>query len=145
MSKLKYTKKQIDIAKNLIRHCEISRDSLPYHSQFDEIYNKYLNADMPNLSKHEFWLLLSNAGKKGGAKQLHRKRLAIVPITQEEKFELLRLCPENIGSRDRLPYTTEFEHMYEQFKVHTGRNLTKNDFWRALSKTAKAIPKTKCC
>jgi predicted AAA+ superfamily ATPase len=137
MSRAKYSKKQIILAKNLIRHCEIPRDSLPYHAQFEEIYNKYLNAGMPNLSKHEFWLLLSNAGKKGGARQLRKERLLTVPITQEEKFELLRLCPENIGSRDRLPYTTEFEHMYEQFKVHTGRNLTKNDFWRALSKTAK--------
>lgn len=141
MSKAKYTKKQIDFAKNLIRHCEIPRDSLPYHNQFDEIYNKYTSAGLPNLSRHEFWILLSNAGKKGGAKQLSRKQLATVPITQEERFELLRLCPENIGSRDRLPYTTEFEYMYEQFKVHTERNLTKNDFWRALSKTAKTSRK----
>jgi predicted AAA+ superfamily ATPase len=141
MSKARYTKKQIDVAKNIIRHCEIPRDSLPYHNQFDEVYNKYTNTGLPNLSKHEFWILLSNAGKKGGAKQLSRKRLATVPITQEERFELLRLCPENIGSRDRLPYTTEFEHMYEQFKVHTERNLTKNDFWRALSKTAKTSRK----
>ncbi len=141
MRKGKYLKKQIDIAKRFIRHCEISRDSLPYHSKFEELYEQYIDAKMPYLSKHEFWLLISNTGKKGGAKQIHKKRLPTVPINQEEKFELLRLCPENIGSRDRLPYTTEFEHMYEQFKVHTGRKLTKNEFWRALSKTAKASRK----
>jgi predicted AAA+ superfamily ATPase len=141
MSSGKYTKKQIEMATNLIKHSEISRDSLPYHSQFEEIYKKYLKSNMPNLSEHEFWLLLSTAGKKGGARQLNKIRLPLISITQEEKFELMRLCPENIGSRDRLPYTTEFDDMYGKFKVHTGRNLTKNDFWRVLSRTAKASRK----
>lgn len=141
MSRRKYTSEQIELAKDLIRNCEIPRDSLPYHAKYDSVYREYNKSRLPKLTRHEFWILLSNAGKSGGAKQKHRIRLSTVPLTQEEKFEMLRLCPENIGSRDRLPYTTEFEHMYKLFKVHTGRYLNKNDFWRALSKTAKASRK----
>lgn len=141
MGRRKYLPEQIEFAKSLIRNCEIPRDSLPYHAKYEDVYKEYLKSKLPTLSKHEFWLLLSTAGKRGGAKQETRIRLATVPLTQEEKFELLRLCPENIGGRDRLPYTTEFEHMYKLFKSHTGRYLNKNEFWRALSKTAKASRK----
>lgn len=141
MGRSKYLKEQIEYAQNLLRNCEIARDSLPYHPSFQDLYNKYKKKKLPELSKHEFWLLLSNAGKKGGARQLKKKKLKTIPITQEEKFELLRLCPENVGGRDRLPYTTEFEHMYRRFKLHTGRNINKNEFWRALTKTAKASRK----
>jgi predicted AAA+ superfamily ATPase len=54
---------------------------------------------------------------------------------------MIRLCPATIGSRDSLPYTSEFDAIYEKFLLHADRNLTKNEFWRALSKTAKASRK----
>lgn len=141
MTKARYTKEQVIFAQNLIRNCEIPRDSLPYHTKFNDLFKEYERAKLPELTKHEFWRLLSSAGKKGGAKQLERERLKNIPISVEEKFEMLRLCPENIGGRDRLPYTSEFDHMYKQFKIHTERNLTKNEFWRALSRTAKGSRK----
>lgn len=41
-------------------------------------------------------------------------------------------------SRDDLPYTEEFDAMYEQFRQRTGRSMSLHDFWRALSSIGKA-------
>lgn len=40
-------------------------------------------------------------------------------------------------TRDELPYTDEFESMYKQFCDRTGKHLTRNEFWRALSSLGK--------
>lgn len=141
MSKPKYSNEQIEFVQKHLISCEIPRDSLPYHKQFDTLYREYKKSGLPNLEKHDFWKLISRAGKKGGARQPLAKKLPTVVISQEERYEMIRLFPSSIGSRDRLPYTTEFDSIYEKFLDHTGRKLTRNEFWRALAKTAKATRK----
>ena len=34
---------------------------------------------------------------------------------------------------DDLPYTDEFEALYEQFIVRSGMSMTRHDFWKALA------------
>lgn len=137
MGKQKYTEEQMGFAKRALRNAAVPRDSLPYHKEFARIHQEYSEAALPHLDKHGFWLLLSAAGKEGGAKQTEKTRLPPLVISTEEAFELQRLCPESIGARDRLPYTTEFEEMHTKFMEHTGRRLSRNEFWRALSRVAK--------
>jgi hypothetical protein len=39
---------------------------------------------------------------------------------------------------DDLPYTDEFDKLYAEFVARSGRQLTRHDFWRALSNARKA-------
>ena len=144
MGKAKYSIEQREFSKKLLRGTYTPRDALPYTQEFDRLYREYTNAVLGKLDKHTFWQLLCRTGKEGGAR--HKKTSKdkaslelkpIIHLTQDEAFEVMRLCPEAIGSRDRLPYTIEFDAMYRLFIEHTGRHLTKNDFWRVLSRIAK--------
>jgi len=137
----KFTKEQKELAKKLLISCVIHRDSLPYHKEFDNLLRQYQKSGLPQLEKQDFWRLLSCAGKEGGIKQKLADKLPVVIVSQEEKYEMIRLCPASIGSRDSLPYTSEFDAIYEKFLLHANRRLTKNEFWRALAKTAKASRK----
>jgi predicted AAA+ superfamily ATPase len=144
MGKRKYSKKQKEFAKQLLRSSDTPRDALPYTREFDKLYRKYSTTKLAKIDKHTFWQLLCRAGKEGGARykkteewRISKKVRRIPNVTQDDAFELMRLCPEAIGSRDRLPYTTEFNDMYRLFIDHTGRRLTKSEFWRVLSRLAK--------
>lgn len=137
MGKQKYSDQQVKFAKRALREATVPRDSMPYHKEFVRVHEEYTRAGLPHLDKHGLWLLLSAAGKRGGAKQAKRTKLPPVIVTRDEAFELQRLCPESIGARDRLPYTTEFDEMHAKFAQHTGRQLSPNEFWRALSRVAK--------
>jgi hypothetical protein len=143
MANRKYTKEQVEFAKKLLRNSSLPRDGLPYTREFERLFTAY-NKKFAKPDKHTFWKLLGRAGKEGGARLKKKpvsgsqiKTRPIPPLTQEDAFELLRLCPEGIGSRDRLPYTTEFDEMFRLFTQHTGTHLTKNAFWRSLSRLAK--------
>lgn len=48
--------------------------------------------------------------------------------------ELLLACHL---SRDRLPYTEEFEVLHRDFAERTGRQIDRSTFWRLLSGAAK--------
>ncbi len=137
----KSTKEQKDFVKKQIIISEIPRDSLPYHKKFEELYRDYQAGDFPKLTKNDYWLLIQRACKEGDAKQLNPTKLSTIPSTEAEKVEILRLLPDSAGERDRLPYTTAFDHIHELFKKHTGRSIAKNDFWRLVLRTAKGSRK----
>jgi hypothetical protein len=39
---------------------------------------------------------------------------------------------------DDLPYTDEFDRLHAEFTSRTGRQISRHDFWRALSSARKA-------
>ena len=130
MCPVKSTKEQKDFVRKQIIHSEIPRDKLPYHKKFEKLYKEYNDSLFPKLSRNDYWLLVLRACKQGNAKQLKPIKLPPIPATEAEKVEILRLLPDSAGERDRLPYTKAFDHVYDLFKKHTGRNLNKNEFWR---------------
>jgi predicted AAA+ superfamily ATPase len=72
------------------------------------------------------------------AKEKSRKKKVPAPkLTTEEQLELLRLFPDGIGNRDKLPYTEEFDSLRERFSKLTGTNLDNREFWRVLSRVGK--------
>jgi len=138
----KYDRKDIDQAKSILKAHSLPRDAFPYTEDFDKIYQQFCRSRGSDISKHSFWLLLGRAGKEGGAGNKGKAPHAPA-LTKEEAFEMLRLCPDGIGGRDRLPYTSEFDEIHRLFTAHTGRHLSKHDFWRALSSLAKRSRKPK--
>ena len=39
---------------------------------------------------------------------------------------------------DDLPYTAEFDAMFDQFRSSTGRDISRHDYWKALANLRKA-------
>ena len=143
MSPEKSTKEQKEFVRQQIVNSEIPRDSLPYHIKFEELFREYHEGAFPELSKNDYWLLILRATKHGNAKQLKPIKLPVVSATTAEKVEVLRLLPDSAGERDRLPYTTAFDEVYELFRKHTNKQLSKNDFWRLTLTVVKASRKPK--
>jgi hypothetical protein len=63
------------------------------------------------------------------------KRLHLKP---EHKNILIELYNRTHKTVDGLPYTEEFERLYESFVQRSGLNLTRHHVWRALARQRKA-------
>lgn len=130
------------IVRELLRSAELSRDALPYTPEFSRMKATFLAQTGERLRDHDFWRLLTRVGKKGGvAGSQRRKRPAGPPLTSDQEFELLRLFPDGIGSRDSLPYSPKLDAYHTRFLRLTSLELSKQDFWRAISNIAKRSKK----
>ncbi len=137
------TQEQKDFVRNLIVTSTISRDSLPYHAEFERLYTQYAQKGLPKLTKTEFWQLVLRSTKGGGSSQPKAEKLPVITRTEDEAFAVIALLPDTPRARDRLPYTTEFDAIHKQFNAHFQRNLTKNEFWRLLNGVTKRSRKPK--
>lgn len=61
-----------------------------------------------------------------------------IRLRDEHKQLLIELYERTRKTVDDLPYTEQFERLYESFIQRTGLNLNRHDFWRALSSQRKA-------
>jgi predicted AAA+ superfamily ATPase len=143
MSIRKNTHEQNDFVWKLIVSSTIPRDSLPYHAEFDRLYNQYRQSGLPKQTKAEFWQLILRCTKRGKSSQPDAKSLPAVARTEDEAFAVIALLPDTPGARDRLPYTREFDAICKQFNSHFRRHLSKNEFWRLLSGVTKRSRKPK--
>jgi hypothetical protein len=78
-------------------------------------------------------LRLRKQGGWGG-----RKRGSRAPTLTVTQSDLLRkLLGDRLGKRDGLVYTQEFAKLRDNFNRQAGLNLSRHDFWRALSSMSK--------
>lgn len=61
-----------------------------------------------------------------------------VQLKDSEKVILSELYKSTTRTVDDLPYTDEFEKLYVSFVARSGSELSRHDFWRALSSARKA-------
>ncbi len=127
------------IVQDLLRDSSQARDSLPYTAEFDRLHAEFIQRIGAPVDKHEFWRLLSNVGKRGGLGRGRKnsRRIPAPRLSEEEQLEIVRLLPEGLGTRDRLPYSPQLDELHRRFRRLTGRSLTKQQFWRAISHVAK--------
>jgi hypothetical protein len=59
-------------------------------------------------------------------------------IRDEHKQLLAELYERTRKTVDELPYTEEFERLYESFIQRSGLSLVRHDVWRALASQRKA-------
>jgi hypothetical protein len=64
--------------------------------------------------------------------------MARLKIDRAHKELLGELYNRTRKTVDDLPYTEEFERLYESFLQRSGLNMTRHDFWRALASQRKA-------
>ncbi len=130
---------ETEVVRQLLGEAPLSRDQLPYSDEFAELKGKCESRLKRQFSDSQFWRLLVRVGKRGGLARgkSRRRRVPSPKLTTEQQLELLRLLPDGIGSRDQLPYTTEFDSIHRQFSKLTRTTFDKREFWRVLSRVAK--------
>jgi hypothetical protein len=134
-------KRDRDIAARLyLNDTHLPRGALPYSPDFDRLWRSFKSEAGRRVSKHEFWRLLDTTTKQGGFKTGRRSPSA-PQLTNEQELELMRLCPDGLGSRDDWPYTERFEDLYARFTDLTGVRLNKWEFWLVVSNMAKRARK----
>lgn len=65
---------------------------------------------------------------------MQRIRVTFTDDDRAIAFALLKACQI---PRDRLPYTPDFERLYEEFRRQSGRDIDRCVFWRLLASAAK--------
>jgi hypothetical protein len=61
-----------------------------------------------------------------------------IKLKNEHKQILVDLYKRTAKTVDDLPYTEEFEHLYESFVQRSGLTMSRHDVWRALASQRKA-------
>lgn len=59
-------------------------------------------------------------------------------VTNADKQALARLYELTRKTVDELPYTDEFERLYDEFRRETQLDLSRHEVWRLLSNARKA-------
>ena len=113
----------------------MSRDALPYSDEFERHFAECAKLAGGDLTRHQFWRLLSNAAKKGGCKG--KKRGEPAPLGRQHEDTLRALLAGHLGERDSLPYTSNFDSLRQQFNQSTGLSLADREFWRAVCSVCK--------
>jgi catechol 2,3-dioxygenase-like lactoylglutathione lyase family enzyme len=113
-------------------------DDLPYTPHFEQLYEPYIaeHAD-PKPSRAEVWRHLLNLRKAGKLPKLGEARSKPPPLGDEDRNRLREILGEDIGKRDRLPYTKRFDELVDSFNKTIDRPLSPHLIWRAVATLAK--------
>jgi catechol 2,3-dioxygenase-like lactoylglutathione lyase family enzyme len=113
-------------------------DDLPYTPHFEQLYVPYSAAHPdPKPSRAEVWRHLLNLRKGGKLPKLGEARSKPPALPGDSLEQLRRLLGDDIGKRDRLPYTDRFEKLVDAFNKTLSRPLSPHLIWRAIATLAK--------
>jgi catechol 2,3-dioxygenase-like lactoylglutathione lyase family enzyme len=113
-------------------------DDLPYTPDFEKVFDQYASAHPdPKPTRREVWRHLLNLRKGGKLPKLGEARSPSPEVSAEQEEIIRRLLGEDIGKRDRLPYTERFDRLVDDFNKTQGRPLSPHLVWRLVAKLAK--------
>jgi catechol 2,3-dioxygenase-like lactoylglutathione lyase family enzyme len=114
-------------------------DDLPYTPDFEKLHAAYCAQHREKKpEKRETWRHLLNLRKAGKLPKLGEARSKAPEIEDDQKQKLRQLIGEDMGKRDRLPYTEKFDKLVDEFnKVRGGRTLSPHLVWRLVATLAK--------
>jgi catechol 2,3-dioxygenase-like lactoylglutathione lyase family enzyme len=112
-------------------------DDLPYTPHFETLYRNYTSQLDPPPTRQEVWRQLLNLRKAGKMPKLGEARSKPPEVTPEEKAKLRQMLGEDIGKRDRLPYSPRFDQLVDQFNKSQGRPISPHLVWRMVATLAK--------
>lgn len=113
-------------------------DDLPYTPHFETLYKDYctaFGADKP--SRQETWRHLLNLRKAGKLPKLGEARSAAPEVSPEARAGLREMLGQDIGRRDRLPYTPRFDTLVDEFNRAQRTRLSPHLVWRLVATLAK--------
>jgi catechol 2,3-dioxygenase-like lactoylglutathione lyase family enzyme len=113
-------------------------DDLPYTPHFESLYEPYIAGyHDPKPDRAEVWRHLLNIRKAGKLPKLGEARSKPPDVSDESRELLRRLLGDDIGKRDRLPYTARFDSLLEEFNRTQQRGLSPHLVWRLVATLAK--------
>ncbi|MBV8781933.1 MAG: VOC family protein [Phycisphaerae bacterium] len=113
-------------------------DDLPYTPHFEGIYEPYAAAHPdPKPSRAETWRHLLNLRKGGKLPKMGEARSRPPELEPEEIERLKRMVADDLGKRDRLPYTERFNMIVDRFNETLDRKLSPHHVWRLVATLAK--------
>jgi catechol 2,3-dioxygenase-like lactoylglutathione lyase family enzyme len=114
-------------------------DDLPYTPDFEKLYavvaGKSRSAIKP--TRGEVWTTLLNIRKGKKLPKLGEARSKPPEVSAEEKELLRGMIGEEMGRRDRLPYTEKFDRIVDEFNKTQNRPLSPHLVWRLVATLAK--------
>jgi catechol 2,3-dioxygenase-like lactoylglutathione lyase family enzyme len=113
-------------------------DDLPYTPHFETLYKGYAAffGDRPP-TRQEVWRHLLNLRKAGKLPKLGEARSKPPEVSDDAKQSLREALGEDIGKRDRLPYTDRFDKLVDAFNRSQPRPLSPHLVWRLVATLAK--------
>jgi len=113
-------------------------DDLPYTPHFETLFRTYAAAHGdPKPTRGEVWRHLLNLRKGGKLPKLGPARSMPPEISPEDRARLRDMLGDDIGKRDRLPYTDRFDRLVDEFNHARTRKLSPHLVWRLVATLAK--------
>lgn len=114
-------------------------DDLPYTPDFEDIYQR-LGEHGDDRSRQEIFRRLHNLRKAGRLPRLGRASSAPISLDEGSERDLASLVEHavgQLGKRDQLVYTPQFDRVVEEFNKTTHLALSPHDLWRLVARLAK--------
>jgi catechol 2,3-dioxygenase-like lactoylglutathione lyase family enzyme len=113
-------------------------DDLPYTPHFETLYSSYAaQYEEPRPTRQEVWRHLLNLRKAGKLPKMGEAKSKPPEIDGEAKVRLRETLGDDIGKRDRLPYTKRFDELVDSFNRTLPRRLSPHLVWRLVATLAK--------
>jgi catechol 2,3-dioxygenase-like lactoylglutathione lyase family enzyme len=114
-------------------------DDLPYTPHFETLYSSYIAAmPDPKPTRSETWRHLLNLRKrKGQLPKLGAARSIPPELSVDDREKLRQMLGDDIGKRDRLPYTERFDKLVDEFNKSQPRPISPHMVWRMVATLAK--------
>ena len=127
-----------DLLVKLYEQTARTADDLPYTPHFETLYRDYARqCEDPRPTRGEVWRHLLNLRKAGKLPKLGAARSMPPDVSDEDRSRLRAMLGDDIGKRDRLPYTERFDRLVDEFNVGFGRRLSPHLVWRLVATLAK--------
>lgn len=127
-----------DLLVHLYAETGRTADDLPYTPQFERIHAAYSQGQTDvKPTRAQTWRHLLNLRKAGKLPKLGEAKTAPPTLEPEDRERLLRLLGEEIGKRDRLPYSERFDALVDEFNRGRARALSPRVVWRLVARLAK--------
>lgn len=113
-------------------------DDLPYTPHFESLYSNYVREfNDPKPTRQEVWRHLLNLRKAGKLPRLGEAKSKPPEIDPGSRDHLREMLGQDIGKRDRLPYTKRFDALVDDFNKTLPRRLSPHLVWRLVATLAK--------
>jgi catechol 2,3-dioxygenase-like lactoylglutathione lyase family enzyme len=127
-----------DVLSKIYEEVGRTADDLPYTPDFEKLFAAYsAEHPEPKPTRRAVWRHLLNLRKAGKLPKLGEARSASPEVSAEQEEIIRGLLAEEIGKRDRLPYTEQFDRLVDDFNKTQERPLSPHLVWRLVAKLAK--------
>ena len=133
-----FRRAKTDVLCGLYEKTGRTADDLPYTPHFESLYKAYAeHYGTVRPTRQEVWRHLLNVRKRGKLPKLGEARSRPPEVSDDDRARLRGMLGQDIGKRDRLPYTQRFDQLVDEFNKSQPRPLSPHLVWRLVATLAK--------